>query len=126
LKKVNLNLLVLLTILLYGCQSNTLSFIGEGEDWSAEVIVQHYSGKESEDIIIHYQGEDIDSVDSFNYLIEAPSWGTGQGSAVLNKAGVFKDEGVSLNERRTSSDAELTITIEWNGKTETFILKNNN
>jgi hypothetical protein len=120
-----LNLILSILILLAGCQSkDTLTFIGHSENWSAEVILHQASGKESEDIILKYNGDSVDSVGKFKFLLDAPGWGTGQDEVQLNKEGIYSTEGKSLNDKKTPKDAELTITIEWDNKSETIQLTN--
>ncbi|MBE4909853.1 hypothetical protein IMZ08_17600 [Bacillus luteolus] len=119
-----IKLLLFTIVILSGCQmSDTLTFVGESESWSAEVILHQTSGKESEDIILKYKDDNFEDVGSIKYKLEAPRWGTGQEGVELNNSGVYKSEGVSLNERKTSEKAELIITIEWNNNSETILLK---
>lgn len=119
------NLILFLLILLAGCQStDTLIFIGESKNWSAEVILHQASGKESEDIILKYKGNHVDSVGKFKFLLDAPGWGTGQDEVQLNKEGIYLTENKSLNDKKTSKDAELTLTIEWDNQSETIQLTN--
>ena len=123
-KSSTYNLILSILIFLAGCQStDTLSFIGHSENWSAEVILHQASGKESEDIILKYKGDKVDSVERFKFLLDAPGWGTGQDEIQLNKEGIYSTEGKSLNDKKTSKDAKLTITIEWDNKSETIQLK---
>jgi hypothetical protein len=124
LKIILFKLIFVLSIFLSACQSDTLIFIGEGEYWSAEVLIHQASGRESEEVMIRYKGDDLNSVGRFNYLIEAPSGGTGRGNVELNKTGIFKYEDSNLTERKTRSDAQLTITIEWKENKETIHLEN--
>lgn len=124
-KSSTYNLILSILIFLAGCLStDTLTFIGHSENWSAEVILHQSSGKESEDIILKYKGDKVDSVERFKFLLDAPGWGTGQDEIQLNKEGIYSTEGKSLNDKKTSKDAELTITIEWDNKSETIQLKN--
>lgn len=111
--------------MLAGCQqlSQTVTYTGSSESWSAEVIIHKSSGKESEDIIIKYLNEDFNTIDSFNYKLEAPNWGTGQNDVKLNSEGVYQEEGATLNDRNTGDDANISLTIEWAGNTEEIILE---
>ncbi|MCA1063702.1 hypothetical protein QTG56_11255 [Rossellomorea sp. AcN35-11] len=118
-----LYIFIILSFLISGCElSDTLSFKGESEHWSAEVVIHKASGHESEDVILTYKGEEPENVGAFDYAIDAPSWGVSRGGVQLNKGGVFSHRGESLNERNTSEDAELRMTINWDDKSETFTL----
>ncbi|MRH41475.1 hypothetical protein GH741_02160 [Aquibacillus halophilus] len=116
--------LLLVIFLLTGCQlSETLSFVGESQSWSAQVILHQASGKESEDVVLKYKGDNLEDVGIFKYYIDGPQWGTGLDGVELNEAGVFKEVGASINEKKTPENAELAIKIEWNNKSETILLK---
>jgi hypothetical protein len=69
LKIILFKLIFVLTIFLSACQSDTLIFSGEGEYWSAEVFIHQASGGESEEVMIRYKGDDLNSVGSFNYCL---------------------------------------------------------
>lgn len=117
--------LLLLVFMLAGCQqlSKTVTYTGTSESWSAEIVIHKSSGKESEDIVIKYLDEDLNTIESFSYKLQAPNWGTAQDDVKLNREGVYQEEGASLNDRETSKDAKITLTIEWSGKTEELTLE---
>lgn len=125
-KYTYIKFLFILLILLTACQqaSKTVKFSGTSESWSAEVILYQSSGKEKEDILIKYLNKEENEVESFSYKLDAPNWTTSQDDVNLNSEGIFREEGASLNDRETSEDSEIKITIEWEGKIETITLEN--
>ncbi|WP_026675616.1 hypothetical protein [Alkalihalobacterium bogoriense] len=115
-------LLFIFVVFLTGCFGEIFSFTGEGEYWTAEVVINQVSGKESESIILQYKGEDIESFEDFEFIIESSLWGLGVEGAKLNKEGMFVQEDSSSNDKKTRKDSPMSITFKWDGKTESFQL----
>ena len=112
-----------LIVLLTACGTNVLTFSGEGEHWSAKLIVSQTDKRQEEDFTLHYLGDDTESVGEFSYVVESVGSFSGNG-ATLNESGVLTSGGSCGGCAFTSEHTEIIVTIEWNGQTETFQLEN--
>lgn len=120
-------ILLIVISLLSACQSKELEFVGEGEQWLAKVAVNQTDGDETYTIEISYKGEGVKAIETFSYDIESSHNGVleyGVDEASLNEKGIYKGEMLSSNSPSTSSEDELVLEVEWNGESETFILRN--
>ena len=61
-------LIVPIFVLLSACQTQELTFVGESENWSAEVTVAQTDGDEHYEIEINYKGNELESVKTFDYF----------------------------------------------------------
>ena len=114
-------------VLLSACQTHELIFVGESENWSAEVTVAQTSGDEQYEIQINYKGNDIESVKTFDYFVETSTNGVlnyGANNVSLNEKGMYQHKSLSSNSPSTKQDEELVLKVEWNGITESFVLGN--
>src|SRR5699024_8172953 len=73
-----------LVVILTACGTNVLSFSGEGDHWSAKLIVSQTEKRQEEDFTLHYLGDDTESVGEFSYVVES--------------VGSFSENGATLNE----------------------------
>ena len=113
--------------LLSACQTHELIFVGESENWSAEVTVAQTSGDEQYEIQINYKGNDIESVKIFDYFVETSSNGVlnfGGYNVSLNEKGMYQNKSLSSNRPSTKRKEELVLKVKWNGITEIFVLGN--
>jgi hypothetical protein len=118
------SLLVVLLLLLSACSSKTFTFIGETENWSAELkVTQTSNDYETQEFKLQFKGEDINSVGEINYNIDTNSGGFGYSDVILNKKGFLtgRDEANPTN-AKVIENTEVKVTVEWNGKTETILL----
>ncbi len=121
------SILLIVILLLFACQSKELEFIGEGERWSAKVIVRQTDGDETYTIEISYKGKGSKAIETFSYAIESSHNGVleyGVREASLNEQGIYKGEMLSSNSPSTSNEDELVLEVEWNGESEIFVLRN--
>jgi len=115
--------LVALVMALSGCESKSVTFSGEGKEWSGEVNIHKISDRESVEIELTYKEKDRNSVGKFSYKIEAPSWSISETGVKLNKEGIYVDEVSGSDERSTPEDSEIILTVRWDEKSETIKLK---
>lgn len=118
-------LLLLLLTLFTGCNNGNVvehdyTFQGESEHWSAEYIVEgkgtftekegktKYDSEVSSKMTVTYNGslEEISSIENLKYEYQSSVSGGGEGVAIEN------------------SDELIEVTIQWDGKTEKFELRN--
>ncbi|WP_027410712.1 hypothetical protein [Anoxybacteroides tepidamans] len=121
-RTVKLYLLLALFILLMGCQLGATSFQGESKNWSAEVVLQQNGAGEDRRIVLKYKGKDVDTVGRFQYSLQSTDWSTSKEGIELNKEGIYVDNG-EISANAPDSGEKLTMTIEWDGKAETFRLE---
>jgi hypothetical protein len=124
--KLSIPILILLTLLLTSCLKE-LIFVGEGEKWTAEVTVSQTDGDETYQIQLTYKGDDYEEVGTFSYYVESSNNGVvdfGSNEATLNEKGIYQTRTYGSNSPSTSRDAELVLKVEWEGKNESIILKN--
>lgn len=128
-KKLTLATIFFVILLLFACQANEndLMFVGEGENWSSEVIVNQTDGDETYKIQINYKGHSIQDIETFSYYVEAKNNGVldfSENNASLNKEGIYQKDLPISNSPSTSVKDELVIKVEWNGNSEDFSLIN--
>ncbi len=118
------SLLVVLLLLLSACSSKTFTFIGETENWSAELkVTQTSNDYETQEFKLQFKGEDVNSVGEITYDIDTNSGGFGYSDVKLNKNGFLtgRDE-ANPNNAKVIGNSEVKVSVEWNGKTETILL----
>ncbi|MGD6966350.1 hypothetical protein ACQCVP_07975 [Rossellomorea vietnamensis] len=115
--------LIVSLILLTACNSKDVSFAGESDSWEAELKIIHNSDTfKKEDFVLRYKGEDIDSVGDFAYEVDSISSGFGREGEGLGENGSIRHSRESRADAIIPEDAEIEVTVEWNGNTETFTL----
>jgi len=127
LKKLVSTLIVSIIVLLSACQTHELIFIGESENWSAELTVAQNGGDEQYEIQINYNGNEIENVSTFNYFVETSANGVLNYRAnyvSLDEKGKYHHNSLSSNSPSTKQEEELVLKVEWNGMTESFVLEN--
>ncbi|WP_456279007.1 hypothetical protein [Bacillus sp. AK128] len=127
-RKFLLPFIFLVILLLFACETNDneLTFIGKGNNWSAELTVNQDEGKETYKIQLNYKGDNVEEIETFHYNIKSQNGAVDykQNNAELNKEGIFKNNLLSENSPSTSAEEDLVIEIEWNDKSESFNLRN--
>ncbi|MEH7226787.1 hypothetical protein V7112_23595 [Bacillus sp. JJ1566] len=126
-RKVFLPFLFLVILSLFACQANDngLTFMGEGNDWSAELSVNQNDGKETYEIKLIYKGDNIEEIETFRYNIKSRNGVVDYNdkNVELNEEGIYKNNLLSENSDSTSSEDEIVIEMEWNDKGESFNLR---
>ena len=126
LKKYFLLFVFLMILLLSACQLKEILFVGEGENWTAEVTVNQTKGDETYQIQLNYKGNNVAEIETFSYYVDTIKNGIvefGTNEAALDGKGVYHNRAYSSNSPSTRKDAQLVIKVEWNDKSETFNLK---
>jgi hypothetical protein len=114
-------------VLLSAFQTQELIFVGKSENWSAEVTVAQTDGDEQYEIQINYNGNDIESVKTFDYFVATSTNGVlnfGANNVSLNEKGMYQNKSLSSNSPSTKQEEKLVLKVEWNGITESFVLGN--
>ncbi|MBH9968976.1 hypothetical protein [[Bacillus] enclensis] len=115
--------LIVTLILLTACNSKDVSFSGESDSWEAELkITQNSDTFKKEHFVLKYKGEDIDSVGDVAYEVDSISGGFGREGEPLGENGSISQSRESRADANIPEDAEIEVTVEWNGDTETFTL----
>jgi len=125
-KRILFPLLFLVILLVSACQSKELLFVGEGEQWSAKVIVSQTDGDETYAIQLGYKGVDVKAIETFSYDIESSPNGVleyGANEVFLNENGIYKGKMLSSNSPSMTNDDELVLLVEWNGESERFVME---
>ena len=125
LKRILFPFLLLLIVLVSACQSEELIFVGEGEHWSAEVVVNQTDGNETYAIQLGYKGDNVGDIETFSYYLESSPNGVLEYEAnevLLNEKGLYKGKMLSSNSPSTTNGDELTLEVKWNGESERFVL----
>lgn len=117
-------LLCFVFLLLVACSNEqTYHFKEESENWDVNYTI-NITGDDSQsgDITIRYIG-DNETPKEINYEINGSS-GSDSGNEPLND-GVLQTPGYTCSGCGvTKENAELEVTIKWDGKSDRFILKN--
>lgn len=102
----------------------TFHFDGESDNWKVEYIIDVLESKNSEEgtIKIKYIGES-EAPNHIDYYIKD---GSSEMSGDLSmQDGTFETQGSNCSGCAvTKEDDEFEVTIEWNGESEHFTLKN--
>ncbi len=105
---------------------NDLAFVGESENWLAEVTVHQTNGEETYEIQLTNKGNNIEEIDIFRYYVKSKNIGVvdfGANDATLNQEGVYHNKSLSVNSPSTNAKDQLLIKVEWNDTSESFDLR---
>lgn len=122
-RKISIVLLLSLAFLA-ACGYKDFSFSGETENWFATLDVsQNSADYETQELLLEYKGDDPGSVGEFSYNVDSVG-SFGMNGATLNENG-FVTGGSEANptNAQATENTEVEVTVEWNGKTETFSLE---
>ena len=102
--------------------SKTLSFSGESKHWSGEISVRQNGKRQDKHIVFKYKG-DAREITTISYKVEGVDGGGSASEVKLNKSGVLDTSGGTYTGGTLlSKHDKLTVTIYWNGNSETFSL----
>ena len=113
-------------LLLSACQNQVLTFVGEGEQWSAKLVVGQTAGDETYYIQLGYKGDDLKAIETFSYMVKSSYDGMvdyGVNEVSLDEKGMYIGRMLTSNSPSTTSDDELTLEVQWNSESEVFTLK---
>ncbi|MCT8136987.1 hypothetical protein H1D32_04075 [Anaerobacillus sp. CMMVII] len=113
------SILLLINFLLTSCNSPTLIYLGESEQWGVILKVKNYNFTAD----LQYIGDDIEGLvgTDIHYEIKLKSnWSAG-GNQVLPESGVIKFDCdgsgcINLNNK-------TEVTLEWDGKQEVIVVE---
>ncbi|NIK79984.1 hypothetical protein FHS15_005168 [Paenibacillus castaneae] len=129
-KKIIIPILFIGILSLFACQAKTkdLTFVGEGDQWSAVLTVNQNAGDEKYQIQLSYKGDKREEIKAFSYNAVINDYGMGFGAndATLNKENKYQNKSFGSNSPSTSKEDEPVIEVEWNNKSESFTLLNKN
>jgi hypothetical protein len=116
-------------VLLTGCQfdsKNIEKIVFEGESLNWQVVYTMEGDKQHHDsyFTIKYKGEQSDSINNVDYIIDGPTEG-GDGNFILPNTKEYSDKMLLTGDMPKPSDRTIVVTIKWNGQTELMALKNN-
>lgn len=113
-------------LLLVACRSETLLFIGESENWSAELKATQTGDTQRQRFQLRYTGENLEQISNIDYDVEVGASGRLGGSGdLLNASGVFlRSPDRCTNDVCTFIDeeSEVKVTVKWAGTEENFVL----
>jgi hypothetical protein len=107
--------IICLMLMLVSCENDSgLTFKGEGENWSGELITTNsFWGKEHQSIRITYKGENPEQLTALNLFVESPDFlGWGLGERELDKKGIYYSGDVVKLDTKTPSSSKIILTIE--------------
>ncbi|QOY34674.1 hypothetical protein AWH56_018370 [Anaerobacillus isosaccharinicus] len=111
-------LFVLLLLSLAACSSKTLTFSGQTDNWSANLKVIQTSDYETQEFVLQYKGNDVNSVGKITYSVDSVG-GFGRSGATLAENGTLKDSSeANPTNAKVSVHTEIEVTVEWNGNIE--------
>lgn len=118
----------LLLILLSACSSNTFTFTGESDSWSAQLkVTQHSNDYEDQVFQLRYIGKDFGSDGDVTFYVDTNAGGFGgSGFNTLNEFGVLEtSKQTNPTNAKIQENSEVEVTVKWNDDTETITLRNN-
>ncbi len=101
-------LIIFFVSLLSACQTNKndLVFVGESENWLAEVTVHQTNGEETYQIQLNNKGNNIGEIDTFRYYVESKNIGVvdfGANDATLDQEGGYHNKSLRVNSPSTNA-----------------------
>lgn len=117
--------ILLIVIIIMGCNHKYITYSGEGDNWLAKQEVSQVNRSRESNILVKYKGDNLEKVKETNIKFNfTSSHGSISGEMPLNAEGVLKSSGNSCNNCYLLNESdEIVFSIEWgNGKEETFIL----
>ena len=102
-------------LMLVACQNNSgLTFKGEGENWSGELITTYdFWGKEYQSVKITYKGENPEQLTALKINVESPDFlGWGLGERELDEKGIYTSGDVIKLDTKTPSSSKIILTLE--------------
>ncbi|WP_053218296.1 hypothetical protein [Virgibacillus senegalensis] len=115
--------LLILIVFLTSCNTNTFTYSGESENWSADLrVTQTSDDYQTQDFRLVYKGSDVDAVGEVSYLVE--SMGSfGRSGVLLEENGTLTDsDEANPTNAKVTEYTEVEVTVEWNDNVETFVL----
>jgi hypothetical protein len=114
----------------------TLVFAGTGTSWEAEVLYKYYEhfwkdsggalryeGWNSENPRLKYRGSDNEEIGLIKYKFETASGSCSGTRSITNRYDSVPLGSSESNGALTREDDVYYVTVEWNGKTESFELR---
>lgn len=98
-----------------------ITFVGESDNWKVDLQFVHKDKQEEREFKLTYKGEDVDSVEEINYEVQGSGRFDHKG-AQLNDEGYVTDSGFCEGCAFEKEETEIDVTVEWNGKSESFRL----
>ena len=117
-------LLGLFLILLSACSSNTFTFNGETNNWSATLkVTQHSNDYEDQEFKLEYQGDDVSAVGDITFEVDTNAGGIAGSGYTLSENGVLNiDNEANPTNAKIIENSEVEVIVEWNDNMETIIL----
>lgn len=119
-------LLGLFLILLSACSSNTFTFNGDTDNWSASIkVTQHSNDYEDQQLNLEYIGDDVNAVGDITFEVITNAGGFGRSGNTLSENGVLIiDFQANPTNAKITEGSDVEVTVEWNDNFETIILTN--
>lgn len=110
-------------VFLTACTTNTFTYSGESENWSANLKVIHTSDDlETEEFKLEYKGTDIDSVGEITYRVVTSGSFERSGAALEKNGTLTYSNEANQTHSKVTEHTEAEVTVEWNDNKETFSL----
>ncbi|MRX73989.1 hypothetical protein GJU40_17810 [Bacillus lacus] len=117
--------IVIIMMLLTGCNSTILNLEGSTDNWDAKIQVTYTEDREDQSFVLKYQGDKLDEVKNtmIDYEIDSRT-GSSRGKAQLSKGGVLQSsDGDSCTGcAKLYEDDEVEFKVMWNGQEEIIVL----
>ncbi|WP_249872666.1 hypothetical protein [Oceanobacillus saliphilus] len=119
-------LLGIFLIMLSACSSNTFTFNGETNNWSASFkVTQHSNDYEDQELKLEYKGDDVSAVGDITFEVNTNAGGFSRSGNTLSENGLLIiDNQANPTNAKIMENSEVEVTVEWNDNTETIILTN--
>ncbi|WP_223490599.1 MULTISPECIES: hypothetical protein [Sutcliffiella] len=114
--------LFITVLLLSACGSKDFAYSGESNNWQADLKVHQSSGFEKQGLLLKFQGEDVKSIGPITYKVDSVGSFGGTRDKLQENGTVEDYSEANTTNAQVSEHTEVEVTVEWNGKTETFKL----
>ncbi|WP_417899810.1 hypothetical protein ABN702_05870 [Bacillus haimaensis] len=114
--------LFITVLLLSACSSKDFAYSGESDNWKADLKVHQSSGFEKQELILIFQGEDVESIGPITYNVNSVGSFGGTRDKLQENGSIEDYSEANPTNAQVSEHTEVEVTVEWNGKTETFKL----
>ncbi len=106
--------IICLMLMLVACENDSGLTLGEGENWSGELITTYdFWGKEHQSIRITYKGENPEQLSIPNFNVESTDFlGWGIYDIQLDSNGIYYSGDVFKLDTKTPSSSKIILTLE--------------
>jgi hypothetical protein len=116
--------IVICSLFLAGCKSKNviINYQGKSQNWNVAYKIDGNDKAHNSYYTFKFTGNENKPENEIRYLIDGPKEGE-DGKFSIDKNNEYTDKMRITGGIPSESDRDIKVTIEWNGKTETVVVK---